>query len=153
GVVRSAADLRLRVDDPRWYRRRRGGVVPAWQSLAHRRGAAAEPVGGRPRGRTDRHHGAGRLHRPARPQPPRGGKAQAGVTGVAAATRAHDVAARGTGAVAMTQGDDVAREGHDTGVAPYVYLLVTMALFGSAFTSSKIVVGQIPHDVAGFLRF
>ena len=36
---------------------------------------------------------------------------------------------------------------------PYLYLLVTMVLFGSAFTSSKVVVGQLPHDVAAMLRF
>jgi drug/metabolite transporter (DMT)-like permease len=34
-----------------------------------------------------------------------------------------------------------------------LYLLVTMVLFGAAFTSSKVVVGQIPHDVAAMLRF
>jgi drug/metabolite transporter (DMT)-like permease len=44
-------------------------------------------------------------------------------------------------------------EGQHTGVAPYLYLLITMALFGAAFTSSKVVVGQIPHDVAAALRF
>jgi hypothetical protein len=38
-------------------------------------------------------------------------------------------------------------------VAPYLYLLTTMALFGSAFTSSKVAVGQLPHAVAAFLRF
>jgi drug/metabolite transporter (DMT)-like permease len=37
--------------------------------------------------------------------------------------------------------------------APYLFLLITMALFGTAFTSSKIVVGEIPHDVAASLRF
>ena len=36
---------------------------------------------------------------------------------------------------------------------PYLYLLVTMFLFGSAFTSSKVVVGQLPHDIAAMLRF
>jgi drug/metabolite transporter (DMT)-like permease len=36
---------------------------------------------------------------------------------------------------------------------PYLYLLVTMVLFGSAFTSSKVVVGQLPHDIAAMLRF
>jgi drug/metabolite transporter (DMT)-like permease len=41
----------------------------------------------------------------------------------------------------------------DTGVAPYVYLLTTMVLFGAAFTSSKVLVGQLPHDVAAALRF
>ncbi|MFI5615473.1 DMT family transporter [Amycolatopsis sp. NPDC051903] len=41
----------------------------------------------------------------------------------------------------------------DHGAAPYLYLLVTMALFGAAFTSSKVVVGELPHDVAAFLRF
>lgn len=35
----------------------------------------------------------------------------------------------------------------------YLYLLVTMVLFGAAFTSSKVVVGQLPHDVAAMLRF
>jgi drug/metabolite transporter (DMT)-like permease len=44
-------------------------------------------------------------------------------------------------------------DGQRIGVAPYLYLLITMALFGSAFTSSKVVVGQIPHDVAAALRF
>lgn len=39
----------------------------------------------------------------------------------------------------------------DTG--PLLYLLVTMALFGTAFTSSKVVVGQMPHEVAAALRF
>ena len=36
---------------------------------------------------------------------------------------------------------------------PYLYLLVTMALFGTAFTSSKVVVEQLPHEVAAMLRF
>ncbi|MFI5735040.1 DMT family transporter [Kribbella sp. NPDC051587] len=36
---------------------------------------------------------------------------------------------------------------------PYLYLLVTMVLFGTAFTSSKVVVGRMPHDVAAMLRF
>jgi drug/metabolite transporter (DMT)-like permease len=35
----------------------------------------------------------------------------------------------------------------------YLYLLITMVLFGSAFTSSKAVVGQLPHEVAAMLRF
>jgi drug/metabolite transporter (DMT)-like permease len=43
--------------------------------------------------------------------------------------------------------------GRHPGVAPYLYLLTTMALFGAAFTSSKFVVGRIPHDVAASLRF
>ncbi|WP_406841391.1 DMT family transporter [Streptomyces sp. AHU1] len=34
-----------------------------------------------------------------------------------------------------------------------MYLLTTMALFGSAFASSKAVVGHIPHQVAAGLRF
>ncbi len=38
-------------------------------------------------------------------------------------------------------------------VTPYLSLLTTMALFGSAFTSSKVVVGELPHDVAAALRF
>ena len=46
---------------------------------------------------------------------------------------------------------------HDDGTrasaTPYLYLLVTMALFGTAFTSSKVVVGQLPHEVAAMLRF
>ena len=28
-----------------------------------------------------------------------------------------------------------------------------MVLFGSAFTGSKVVVGEVPHDVAAMLRF
>ncbi|MFJ8313688.1 MULTISPECIES: DMT family transporter [unclassified Streptomyces] len=35
----------------------------------------------------------------------------------------------------------------------YLYLLATMAFFGSAFASSKAVVGQMPHQVAAVLRF
>lgn len=35
----------------------------------------------------------------------------------------------------------------------YMYLLATMALFGSAFASSKSVVGHMPHQVAAVLRF
>ncbi|MEV6235147.1 DMT family transporter [Lentzea sp. NPDC051838] len=35
----------------------------------------------------------------------------------------------------------------------YVYLAITMALFGSAFTSSKVIVGEMPHGVAAALRF
>jgi drug/metabolite transporter (DMT)-like permease len=38
-------------------------------------------------------------------------------------------------------------------VAPQLYLLVTMAFFGSAFASSKLVVGEVPHGVAAALRF
>ncbi|MGH3567674.1 MAG: DMT family transporter [Pseudonocardia sp.] len=37
--------------------------------------------------------------------------------------------------------------------APYLYLLTTMLLFGSAFASSKVVVGDLPHQVAAALRF
>jgi drug/metabolite transporter (DMT)-like permease len=48
---------------------------------------------------------------------------------------------------------DQANDGERAGAGPYLYLLVTMALFGTAFTSSKVVVGQIPHDVAAALRF
>ena len=44
-------------------------------------------------------------------------------------------------------------DGQRTGAAPYLYLLITMALFGVAFTTSKVVVGQMPHDVAAALRF
>jgi drug/metabolite transporter (DMT)-like permease len=35
----------------------------------------------------------------------------------------------------------------------YLYLLATMAFFGSAFASSKMVVGHMPHQVAAVLRF
>ncbi|MFD4369982.1 DMT family transporter [Rhodococcus sp. NPDC058521] len=35
----------------------------------------------------------------------------------------------------------------------YLYLLTTMAFFGSAFASSKMVVGELPHQVAAVLRF
>lgn len=38
-------------------------------------------------------------------------------------------------------------------VAPELYLLVTMAFFGSAFASSKYIVGEMPHAVAAALRF
>ncbi|MFF4404298.1 DMT family transporter [Streptomyces sp. NPDC001262] len=38
-------------------------------------------------------------------------------------------------------------------VDAHLYLLATMAFFGSAFTSSKVVVGQVPHQVAAALRF
>ncbi|MEV0070784.1 DMT family transporter [Amycolatopsis sp. NPDC050768] len=44
-------------------------------------------------------------------------------------------------------------EQRDGGVAPYSYLLITMVLFGAAFTSSKVVVGELPHEVAACLRF
>jgi drug/metabolite transporter (DMT)-like permease len=40
-----------------------------------------------------------------------------------------------------------------TGPGPYLDLLVTMVFFGTAFTSSKVVVGALPHDVAAALRF
>jgi len=36
---------------------------------------------------------------------------------------------------------------------PYLLLMVTMVLWGSAFSSSKSVVEQVPHTVAAFLRF
>lgn len=36
---------------------------------------------------------------------------------------------------------------------PYLCLLTTMAFFGSAFASSKVVVGEMPHQVAAVLRF
>jgi drug/metabolite transporter (DMT)-like permease len=35
----------------------------------------------------------------------------------------------------------------------YLYLLATMVFFGSAFASSKAVVGHMPHQVAAVLRF
>ena len=40
-----------------------------------------------------------------------------------------------------------------TGVVPYLNLLVTMVMFGSAFASSKVVVGEMPHEAAAALRF
>ncbi|WP_055484251.1 DMT family transporter [Streptomyces sp. WMMB 322] len=44
-----------------------------------------------------------------------------------------------------------AKEG--SAAAPYLNLLVTMVMFGSAFASSKVVVGEMPHEVAAALRF
>ncbi|MEU0877383.1 DMT family transporter [Lentzea sp. NPDC005914] len=41
----------------------------------------------------------------------------------------------------------------DQHATPYLYLAITMALFGSAFTSSKVIVGEMPHGVAAALRF
>src|SRR4051794_6370811 len=35
----------------------------------------------------------------------------------------------------------------------HLYLLITMAFFGSAFACSKAVVGDVPHQVAAALRF
>ncbi|MCG0287228.1 DMT family transporter [Streptomyces sp. PSAA01] len=37
--------------------------------------------------------------------------------------------------------------------SPYVLLTITMLLWGSAFSSSKSVVAQMPHTVAALLRF
>ncbi|MFE2448571.1 EamA family transporter [Streptomyces sp. NPDC059426] len=37
--------------------------------------------------------------------------------------------------------------------SPYLLLTVTMLLWGSAFSSSKSVVAQMPHTVAALLRF
>ncbi|WP_286158478.1 DMT family transporter [Streptomyces sp. CB03911] len=37
--------------------------------------------------------------------------------------------------------------------SPYLLLMVTMVLWGSAFSSSKSVVEHVPHTVAAFLRF
>lgn len=36
---------------------------------------------------------------------------------------------------------------------PYIALLITMIMFGSAFASSKFVVGELPFEVAACLRF
>ena len=36
---------------------------------------------------------------------------------------------------------------------PSANLLITMVFFASAFTSSKVVVGHMPHDAAAALRF
>ncbi|GAB3547702.1 drug/metabolite transporter (DMT)-like permease [Actinopolyspora lacussalsi] len=44
------------------------------------------------------------------------------------------------------------RQRHDS-VDAHLYLLVTMIFFGSAFTSSKVVVSELPHEVAAALRF
>jgi drug/metabolite transporter (DMT)-like permease len=44
-------------------------------------------------------------------------------------------------------------DGARAGALPYLYLMVTMALFGTGITSSKVVVGQLPHEVAATLRF
>ena len=43
--------------------------------------------------------------------------------------------------------------GAGPGAAPYLNLLVTMVMFGSAFASSKVVVGELPHEVAAAFRF
>ncbi|MFD7919876.1 DMT family transporter [Streptomyces sp. NPDC059740] len=37
--------------------------------------------------------------------------------------------------------------------SPYALLMVTMLLWGSAFSSSKSLVGHVPHSVGAFLRF
>lgn len=37
--------------------------------------------------------------------------------------------------------------------SPYLLLTITMLLWGSAFSSSKSVVAQMPHTVAALLRF
>ncbi|MBO8191577.1 DMT family transporter [Streptomyces oryzae] len=37
--------------------------------------------------------------------------------------------------------------------SPYLLLMITMVLWGSAFSSSKSVVGEVPHTVAALLRF
>lgn len=44
-------------------------------------------------------------------------------------------------------------ENRQDSAAPYLFLLTTMALFGSAFASSKVLVGEMPHQVAAALRF
>lgn len=41
----------------------------------------------------------------------------------------------------------------NSSVEAHGYLLGTMFFFGTAFTSSKVVVGEIPHQVAAVLRF
>ena len=41
----------------------------------------------------------------------------------------------------------------DSLLQAHLCLLTTMALFGSAFASSKVVVGYLPHSVAAALRF
>lgn len=48
---------------------------------------------------------------------------------------------------------DASRTAEPSSVVPYLNLLVTMVLFGSAFASSKVVVGEMPHEVAAMLRF
>ncbi|CQR65208.1 DMT family transporter [Streptomyces leeuwenhoekii] len=54
---------------------------------------------------------------------------------------------RGTGELAA------ATPGGRSAALPYLNLLVTMVMFGSAFASSKVVVGEMPHEVAAALRF
>ncbi|WP_116247590.1 DMT family transporter [Nocardiopsis sp. FIRDI 009] len=49
--------------------------------------------------------------------------------------------------------DDASRTTESPSVVPYLNLLVTMVMFGSAFASSKVVVGEMPHEVAAALRF
>lgn len=56
----------------------------------------------------------------------------------------------GGGRAAGTAGTADRRSGP---VDAHLYLLTTMALFGSAFASSKVVVGYLPHQVAAGLRF
>ncbi len=51
----------------------------------------------------------------------------------------------------MTATPDSGRQGGT--VDAHLYLLATMALFGSAFASSKVIVGYMPHSVAAVLRF
>ncbi|MEV6568687.1 DMT family transporter [Streptomyces kronopolitis] len=45
------------------------------------------------------------------------------------------------------------KQGRGESANAYLYLLATMVFFGSAFASSKAVVGDIPHQVAAGLRF
>lgn len=52
----------------------------------------------------------------------------------------------------MSQSDQEAPAEPSTQAA-YLYLLTTMAFFGSAFASSKVVVGELPHQIAAVLRF
>lgn len=49
----------------------------------------------------------------------------------------------------MSTHDPARRESTDA----HLYLLTTMVLFGSAFTSSKVLVASVPHEVAAALRF
>ncbi|MFD1050957.1 DMT family transporter [Kibdelosporangium lantanae] len=58
----------------------------------------------------------------------------------------------------MRNVQDFTRRRHECGFMPehrrpYLDLLITMVLFGTAFPSSKFVVADLPHHVAAMLRF
>src|ERR1700754_4930800 len=86
----------------------------------------------------------------SKPGPARGGRSRACLLTGLIPGRARPLDPTTSGTAIMPGRPD---DGQRTGVAPYLYLFITMALFGVAFTSSKVVVGQLPHDVAAALRF